>query len=434
MVSIRPLATVSTKHMNIIEMGQAARAASKSLAFASTAQKNAALYRVATGITDCQDEILDANSIDVEAAMSAGINEHIQDRLVLNSKRLSDISDAVQVIANLPDPVGEVIDRSTAPNGLEIERRRVPLGVIGVIYESRPNITVDIGSLCLKAGNAVILRGGTEAFNSNAILARIVSDGADAAGLPKNVVQFVHDTNRDIVKNILAMDDYIDLLIPRGSAALVKRVAEEATMPAVTGGVGVCHTYVDSAADIEMARRIVVNAKTQRPYVCNALDTILVHVDVASEFLQTLADDFKALGVELRCDRRALSIIGRNKYGKIVRAASDSDWGREFLGLIASVAIVESMDQAMTHIAVYGSGHSEAIVTNDKLARERFLREVDASAVFANTSTRYNDGGEFGLGAELAISTDKMHARGPMGLREITSYKWVVRGNGQIRD
>ena len=420
--------------MNIIEMGQAARAASKSLAFASTAQKNAALYRVATGITDCQDEILDANSIDVEAAMSAGINEHIQDRLVLNSKRLSDISDAVQVIANLPDPVGEVIDRSTAPNGLEIERRRVPLGVIGVIYESRPNITVDIGSLCLKAGNAVILRGGTEAFNSNAILARIVSDGADAAGLPKNVVQFVHDTNRDIVKNILAMDDYIDLLIPRGSAALVKRVAEEATMPAVTGGVGVCHTYVDSAADIEMARRIVVNAKTQRPYVCNALDTILVHVDVASEFLQTLADDFKALGVELRCDRRALSIIGRNKYGKIVRAASDSDWGREFLGLIASVAIVESMDQAMTHIAVYGSGHSEAIVTNDKLARERFLREVDASAVFANTSTRYNDGGEFGLGAELAISTDKMHARGPMGLREITSYKWVVRGNGQIRD
>ena len=420
--------------MNIIEMGQAARAASKSLAFASTVQKNAALYRIATGITDCQDEILDANSIDVEAAMSAGINEHIQDRLVLNSKRLSDISDAVQVIANLPDPVGEVIDRSTAPNGLEIERRRVPLGVIGVIYESRPNITVDIGSLCLKAGNAVILRGGTEAFNSNAILARIVSDGADAAGLPKNVVQFVHDTNRDIVKNILAMDDYIDLLIPRGSAALVKRVAEEATMPAVTGGVGVCHTYVDSAADIEMARRIVVNAKTQRPYVCNALDTILVHVDVASEFLPTLADDFKARGVELRCDRRALSIIGRNKYGKIVRAASDSDWGREFLGLIASVAIVESMDQAMTHIAVYGSGHSEAIVTNDKLARERFLREVDASAVFANTSTRYNDGGEFGLGAELAISTDKMHARGPMGLREITSYKWVVRGNGQIRD
>ena len=420
--------------MNIIEMGQAARAASKSLAFASTAQKNAALYRVATGITDCQDEILDANSIDVEAAISAGINEHVQDRLVLNSKRLSDISDAVQVIANLPDPVGEVIDRSTAPSGLEIERRRVPLGVIGVIYESRPNITVDIGSLCLKSGNAAILRGGTEAFHSNAILARIVSDGADAAGLPKNVVQFVHDTNRDIVKNILAMDDYIDLLIPRGSAALVKRVAEEATMPAVTGGVGVCHTYVDSAADIEMARRIVVNAKTQRPYVCNALDTILVHVDVASEFLPTLADDFKARGVELRCDRRALSIIGRNKYGKIVRAASDSDWGREFLGLIASVAIVESMDQAMTHIAVYGSGHSEAIVTGDKLASERFLREVDASAVFANTSTRYNDGGELGLGAELAISTDKMHARGPIGLREITSYKWVVRGNGQIRD
>jgi glutamate-5-semialdehyde dehydrogenase len=425
---------MSNEHMNIREMGQAARAASKSLALASTAQKNSALDHVATGITDCQDEILDANSIDVETAMSAGVNEHIQDRLVLNSKRLSDITDAVHVIANLPDPVGELIDRSTGPSGLEIERRRVPLGVIGVIYESRPNITVDIGSLCLKAGNAVILRGGTEAFNSNAILARIVSNAADAAGLPKNIVQFVQDTNRDIVRNMLAMDDYIDLLIPRGSAALVKRVAEEATMPAVTGGVGVCHTYVDSTADIEMARKIVVNAKTQRPYVCNALDTILVHIDVAGEFLPTIANDFMAQGVELRCDRRALSIIGRNKYNKTVQAANDSDWGREFLGLIASVAIVESMDQAITHIAVHGSGHSEAIVTSDNLARERFLREVDASAVFANTSTRYNDGGEFGLGAELAISTDKMHARGPIGLREITSYKWVVRGNGQIRD
>ena len=415
-------------------MGRAARVAARQLAFAPTAQKDAALLGIASSLEERQDEVLDANAADLGAARESGFEEHTQDRLLLNPERMKAMASSVRSIAALADPIGEVMESRMVPSGLELERRRVPLGVVGVVYESRPNITVDIASLCLKSGNAVILRGGKEAVRSNGALAAIAADAASAAGLAADCVQFVRDTDHSLVTEMLGMNDYIDLLIPRGSAELVRMVAREATMPAVTGGIGVCHTYVDAAADLEMALRIVVNAKAQRPSVCNALDTVLVHADIADAFLPALAREFGAAGVEMRCDRRAWSILWPAKGGALVREATDADWGTEFLALIASVAIVDSLDEGLGHIERYGSGHSEAIVTEDTAARERFLLEVDAAAVFANASTRYNDGAEFGLGAEVAISTDKMHARGPMGLSEITSYKWVIRGNGQVRE
>lgn len=415
------------------QLGTAAKAASRKLAVSQTAARNSALEGIARGLEAGEAEVLAANRQDIAAARASGLDEHIIDRMVLNRERVLAMAAACREIAALPDPVREVLEQRTLPNGLELQRVRVPLGVIGVIYESRPNVTIDITALCLKSGNGVILRGGKEAFNANAVLARIARDAAEAAGLPPDCIQFVGSTDRALVGEMLAMDRYIDLLIPRGSAELVRFVGENATMPAVTGGVGVCHTYVDAAADLDKALRVVVNAKVERPTVCNAMDTLLVHSAVAERFLPLLAHEFGVSGVEMRADSRAMAALKDVASGQRVVPARADDFGTEFLALIAAVKVVDSMDEAMEHIAEFGSGHSEAIISEDKAAAERFLAEVDAAVVFANTSTYFNDGGQFGLGAEVAISTSKLHARGPMGLLEIMTYKWVVRGDGQIR-
>ena len=415
------------------EQALRARAAAGELAISSTEARNDALYSIAAALNERRWQILDANAVDLAEARRAGLGEHITERMTLNEERVADMGDALGVIARLPDPVGEVLDETIRPNGLRVQRVRVPLGVIGAIYESRPNVTVDIASLCLKSGNAAVLRGGKEAFNTNMALANVITDALESSELPADAVQFVASTDRALVREMLAMKDEIDLMVPRGSAELVHFVAETAAMPAVTGGIGVCHTFVDSAADLEKARGIVVNAKVQRPTVCNALDTVLVDAAVAGSFLPDLAREFASHGVEMRCDRRALSILHSTNHGAKFKAATDEDFGTEFLDLIASVKIVDGLDEALSHIRTYGSGHSEAIVTEDVATAEAFISKVDAAAVFTNTSTRFNDGGEFGLGAEVAISTNKLHARGPMGLRELTSYKWVVRGDGQVR-
>ncbi len=419
--------------VDLQQIGEAAKAASRELARAKPARVDGALLLIADALLERDRDILDANVDDVGRARTDGLGEHIVDRLVLDRARLESVADGVRAVAGLVSPVGQAIESRVLPNGVRLARRRVPLGVIGVIYESRPNVTADISSLCLKSGNTVILRGGKESIKTNKALAGVIRDCLKESGLPGDAVQLIESTDRAVVDGMLRMRDHIDLLIPRGGAELVMRVATEATMPAITGGIGVCHTYVDSAADLDMATYITFNAKVQRPSVCNALDTVLVHSAIAGAFLPKMASAMGEAGVQLRCDSRALSIIGENS-SDLVSRASDEDFGQEFLALVASVKVVDSLDEALAHIATYGSGHSEAIVTGDYAAASQFTDEVDASAVFVNASTRLNDGGEFGLGAEVAISTNKMHARGPMGLAEMTSYKWVGLGSGQIRE
>jgi glutamate-5-semialdehyde dehydrogenase len=414
------------------EKGKAARAASKRLAFLATEVKNKALLGIADALKEKQKEILSANSQDYQEAEASGMNAAMLDRLMLNSSRLEGIANDVRTVAALPDPVGEIIEERTLPNGLQISKKRVPLGVIGAIYESRPNVTVDISVLCLKSGNAVILRGGKEALRSNLALAGIVQEAAYKAGIPQGAVQIIESTDRSLVDHMLKMKDTINLIIPRGGAGLIKSVADNATMPVLTGGIGVCHTYVDKSANINKAVAIAYNAKVQRPTVCNALDTLLVHSAIASEYLPLIAQEWAKAGVEMHCDKRTLSILGPIPSLKLVPAKAD-DWGKEFLALIAAIKIVDSLDEALAHIERYGSGHSEAIVAEDKAAAARFLNEVDAACVYANASTRFTDGGQFGLGAEIGISTQKFHARGPMALREITSYKWIIIGDGQVR-
>ena len=415
--------------------GKAARKAARQLAKTSGKAKNQALLNVVDGLKSRQEDILEANERDIEAGRNKGLPEYYLDRMMLDPERLAAIADDIRSVAALPDPVGEIMEMRVMPNGLQVGRRRVPLGVVGVIYESRPNVTVDISTLCLKSGNAVILRGGSDTINSNTALANVIREAISDAGVTADAVQLFESTDRDLVGRMLEARDYIDLLIPRGGQELINRVARDATMPAITGGVGVCHTYVDSEADLDKAADIVFNAKVQRYSVCNAMDTMIVHSSVAPGFLPVMADRFAEAGVEMRCDRRALSLVGPTgeTIGLNATSATEEDWRTEFLALIAGVRVVDSLDEALDHIDRYGSGHSDAIVTEDYSAAMRFLDEVDSSAVFVNCSTRFNDGGEFGLGAEVAISTNKFHARGPMGLRELTSYKWTVMGNGQVR-
>ncbi|MDP2931313.1 MAG: glutamate-5-semialdehyde dehydrogenase, partial [Chloroflexota bacterium] len=377
-------------------------------------------------------DIIAANKLDYKAAEKSGMNAAMLDRLMLDASRLEAIARDVLAVAALPDPVGEVFDMRTLPNGLLIGKKRVPLGVIGAIYESRPNVTIDISVLCLKSGNAVILRGGREAVNSNSVLARLVGEAAVRAGLPEGAVQFIENTERALVNHMLKMGGTIDLIIPRGGAELIKFVSQNACMPVVTGGIGVCHTFIDASADIDKAVPIAYNAKVQRPTVCNALDALLVHIEAAERCLPSIAKEWAKAGVEMHCDARALSILKRVPGLKLALAAAE-DWGKEYLALIAAVKVVDSIDEAMAHIEKYGSGHSEAIITEDYTAAMRFLNEVDAACVYVNASTRFTDGGQFGLGAEVGISTQKMHARGPMGLKELTSYKWLIFGSGQVR-
>jgi glutamate-5-semialdehyde dehydrogenase len=415
------------------EKGKAAKAASRKLAFLSTQTKNKALLNIAEALMDRRDEVLAANKADYDEAEASGMSEAMLDRLMLSPGRLEGMAQDVKTVAGLPDPVGEMIEMRTLPNGLQMGRKRVPLGVIGAIYESRPNVTIDISSLCLKSGNAVVLRGGREAINSNTALAKVAQEAADEAGVPEGAIQLIESTERALVNEMLKMKGVIDLMIPRGGPGLIKLVSENAAMPVVAGGVGVCHTYVDKSADLAKAVAIAYNAKVQRPTVCNALDCLLVHSQIAQTYLPSIAKEWAKAGVEMHCDERAMAVLKPIPSLNLVVAAVAEDWGKEYLSLKAAIKVVDSLDEALEHINRYGSGHSEAIVAEDYSAAMGFLNQVDAACVYANASTRFTDGGQFGLGAEIGISTQKFHARGPMGLKELTSYKWVIFGTGQVR-
>ena len=416
----------------LLDKGKTARAASRKLARVPTNVRNAALLNIAEALTTHRKDILEANEKDLLAGRADGLSEALLDRLLLTPQRLEALAGDVRSVAALPDPVGEVFDMRTLPNGLVAGKKRVPLGVLGAIYESRPNVTVDICTLSLKSGNACLLRGGKEAIHSNTALVAAIRGAIGEAGILQETIQFVDNTDRALVEPMLKMRDYIDLLVPRGGSDFIRFVSENAAMPVVTGGIGVCHTYVDRSADLGKAVEIVYNAKVQRPSVCNALDSLIVHSELAPQYLPRIAREWAGAGVEMRCDRRALSILGPLP-GVSATPASEEDWGTEFLALVAAVKVVDSLDEALDHIETYGSGHSEAIVSEDYSAAMRFLDEVDAAAVFVNASTRFTDGAQFGLGAEVGISTQKYHARGPMGLKELTSYKWIVYGSGQVR-
>ena len=417
----------------LLSQAQAAKAAGRKLAGLSTAIKNQALEAMAQALITRQDEILAANTQDVERARDSGLAEAPLNRLKLTPEKLQGIAADVRTVANLPDPVGEVIDGRKLPNGLNVSRRRVPLGVLAAIFESRPNVTIDIASLCLKSGNACVIRGGSEAIRSNTVLARVAREAQVTAGVPEGALQLIENTDRALVGQLLTLREYIDIVVPRGGAELIRFVAENARMPVLTGGVGVCHTYIDRDADLEKAVNIVTNAKTRNWSICNALDTVLVHADVAVGYLPRAAQSLAARGVELRCDERALSVLQQAGDGINAVAAQPDDFGREFLAAVAAVRVVDSLDEALDHIAQYGTGHSDAIVTEDFSAAKRFTDEVDTAVVYVNASTQFTDGAQFGLGAEIIDSTQKTIARGPTGLREITTYKWIVQGEGQVR-
>lgn len=419
--------------LDLNAMGQSARRAARALSLASTAQKDAALHALATALTERASDVLAANAIDMERARAAGTAASLLDRMLLTEARLTAIAADVRKVAQLPDPVGEQFDASVLPNGLRVHKRHVPLGVVGVIYEARPNVTVDIAALCLKSGNAAILRGGKEIIHSCAALTEIIRDALAAADLPADAMQVIDDPDRALVEQLLRLDSYVDVIIPRGGAALHKFCREKATIPVITGGIGVCHVYVDAAADMAKVVPIVRNAKVQRPSVCNALDTVLVHRSVAHEALAAIARDLLPLNVELRADEESLAILQTaGLAGDHVVPAQTNDFGTEFMALILSTRVVDGLDEALDHIARFGD-HSDAIITEDRAAADRFVAAVDSAAVFVNASTRFNDGGQLGLGAEIAVSTQKLHVRGPMALRELTTYKWVVEGDGQVR-
>jgi glutamate-5-semialdehyde dehydrogenase len=409
-------------------MGKKARAAARALALVSADGKNAALMAMADAIEAAEAEIEAANARDLAAAPGLGLNAAAIDRLRLTPERIRAMAQGVREVAALPDPCGEIIREWTRPNGLKITKIRVPIGVVGIIYESRPNVTADAAVLCVKSGNACILRGGKEAIHSNLAIAQALSAGAVNAGLSADVVQLVPFTDREGVRLLAQMDRYLDVIVPRGGHALIEAVVENARMPVIKHYHGVCHVFVDQAADLPMAEKIVVNAKCQRPGVCNALETLLVHRDVAEKFLPSIARALREKNVELRGDERTRAVLGG-----VVKAATEEDWTAEYLDLILSIRVVDSLEQAIDHIENFGSHHSDAIVTTDAVAARKFLAAVDSAAVFWNASTRFSDGGEFGFGAEIGISTDKLHARGPMGLEELTTYKYLISGTGQVR-
>jgi glutamate-5-semialdehyde dehydrogenase len=409
-------------------IGQRAVSASRIVAQATTAEKNEALLAIAGRIEQETQKILTANAADLRAGSESGLSSAMLDRARLDPKRIQAMANSVREVVNLTDPIGEVLKEWSRPNGLRISKRRVPIGVIGIIYESRPNVTSDAASLCLKAGNAVILRGGSEAIRSNMAIAEAVSDGCMDAGLPEYSVQLVPSTDRAAVSLMAQLDRYIHLIIPRGGRSLIEAVTSAARMPVIKHFDGICAAYVDRAADLRMAEQIVVNAKCQRPGVCNAIETMLVHEEVAHQFLPGCAEALWQRGVELRGDPLTQEILGAKVF-----PATEEDWRTEYLDLFLAIKTVRNLEEAVEHIENYGSHHSDAIITEDALAAQKFMNRVDSAAVFWNASTRFNDGGEFGFGAEIGISTDRLHARGPMGLEELTSYKYLVEGTGQVR-
>ena len=409
------------------DKAQAAKQAAAKLAVTSTAVKNAALLAMAAALEAQQSEILAANERDMTAAAAKGMKSSMLDRLKLTAERISGMADGLRQVAGLADPVGNVIDGKTLPNGLHVTKIRVPLGVIGIIYEARPNVTADAAGLCLKSGNAVILKGGSEAMESNKTVAAILAQAAEGAGIPAGSIQFIDTSDRQAVQDLIHMNGLVDVVIPRGGAGLIQAVVRNASVPVIETGAGVCHTYVDKDANVEMAMKIAFNAKVQRPSVCNAMETLLVHKDIADKFLPMMLMMYNSSAVEIRGDKDV------QEYSGQVHPATEEDWSTEYGDLRLSVKIVDSIEDAMAHIAKYGTGHSECIVTDNYQAAQLFQYTVDAAAVYVNASTRFTDGNEFGFGAEIGISTQKLHARGPMALPELTSTKYLINGNGQVR-
>ncbi len=411
----------------LIEQGKKAKAASRFLATASTTLKNEALLKTADALEAHGAEIVAANAIDLELGEKQGLTPALLERLALNESRIKDMAQGLREIAALPDPVGEVLGMWRRPNGLEVGRIRTPIGVIGIIYESRPNVTADAAGLCLKAGNAILLRGGEEALNSNRIIARIIAQTAKDCGIPEGAVQLVDSEDRQAAVYMMKMNDYLDVLIPRGGKGLKQAVLEHASVPVIMTGMGNCHVYVDALADLSKARKIVFNAKVQRPSVCNAAETLLVNAKIAGDFLPAMIAELKGAGVEIRGCERSREIVPD------ILPAREEDWDEEYLDLILAVKVLDSVEDAIEHINCHGTGHSEAIISEDYSSVRRFISAVDAAAVYANASTRFTDGNVFGFGAEMGISTQKLHARGPMGLQELTTTKFIIYGDGQIR-
>ncbi|WLF69519.1 glutamate-5-semialdehyde dehydrogenase [Clostridium septicum] len=411
----------------LITKGQLAKEASYELGNASTSRKNEALENMAKKLLNNKDEIIKANELDLKVAMEKGTSKAMLDRLALNSQRIDDMADGLRQIVALPDPVGEVLSMWKRPNGLQIGQQRVAMGVIGIIYEARPNVTCDAAGLCLKTGNAVILRGGSEAINSNKAIVKVLSEAVEEVGLPKNSVQLVENTSREVATQMMKLNDYIDVLIPRGGAGLIQTVVNNATVPVIETGVGNCHIYVDEECDLDMAKNIIVNAKTSRPAVCNAAEKMLINEKIADKFLPIIANALKEKDVEIRGDEKVRNLV------KEAVEATEEDWSKEYLDYIIGAKVVKDIDEAINHINKYGSGHSEAIVTKSYENSQKFMQRVSAAAVYVNASTRFTDGCEFGFGAEIGISTQKLHARGPMGLKELTTIKYIIYGNGQIR-
>ena len=419
---MEPLVEVQTK-------GQAARRAALVLASLTTSDKNKALELIADLLEERTGYILTENTKDMRAGKENGMTEALLDRLLLSEGRLKSLADSVREVVGLADPVGEVVDGLRRPNGLRITRVRAPMGVVGIIYEARPNVTADAAALCLKSGNAVILRGGKEAIRSNTALVRVIQEGLEKAGLPKDCVQLIENTDRESARELMRAKAYLDVLIPRGGAGLIQTVTENATVPTIETGVGNCHIYIDSPSKLEMAKALVVNSKCHRPGVCNAAETLLVHQDVAAEYLPVLVQALVDSKVELRGCERTRQLCPELP----IKPATEDDWREEYLALVMAVKVVTSLEEAIAHINTYGTRHTEAIVTDDYFHATQFCQQVDAAAVNVNASTRFTDGGQYGLGAEIGISTQKLHARGPMGLRELTTIKWIVQGEGQIR-
>ena len=412
---------------SLISMGQKAKEASYELGVASPGQKNEALTFMAEELIKAKEEIIKANEIDRQNAIKKGITDALLDRLSLDDSRIEAMAQGLLDIVKLQDPVGEVTNMWQMPNGLQIGQKRVSIGVLGIIYESRPNVTSDAAGLCLKSGNAVILRGASDAINSNKAVAKALVAGIKRSGLPQDCVQLLEDTSRETAREMMRLNDYIDVLIPRGGAGLIKSVVQNATVPVIETGTGNCHIFVDETADLEMAKAIVLNAKVQRPGVCNAAEKLLVHESIANEFLPTIVKALRENGVEVRGCEKAQAIVDD------IKVIEEPEWHQEYLDLIIAVKVVKDVDEAIKHINKYNTGHSESIVTESYKNSQKFLQRVDAAAVYVNASTRFTDGSEFGFGAEIGISTQKLHARGPMGLKELTTIKYIIYGNGQIR-
>lgn len=418
---------------DLTELGKKAQEASRTLATLPTAKKDEALQAMADELMARSDEVLEANAEDIEDARAEGMDEALVDRLLLTEERVEKLADSLRQVTELADPVGSELESRVLPNGMRLSKRRIPIGVVGVIYEARPNVTIDIAALCLKTGNAAILRGGSETLRSNLALVKVIQTALERVDVPTRAVQYISNTDRELVGELLTMDEYVDMVIPRGGAGLHRLCKEKSTMPVITGGIGICHVFVDESADLEQAVDVVENSKVQRPSVCNALDTLLVHENVAEEFLPAIAERLAESDVELRAAEKAHAVLEKAGTSARLEAAGAEDFDQEWLDLILGIDVVSDVEEAITHVQNHSTQHSDSILTENWSNANRFVDAINSAAVYVNASTRFTDGGEFGLGAEVAVSTQKLHARGPMGLQELTTYKWIGYGDGHLR-